>query len=434
MPRSGAANRGPPRSRSKKPSSAKKNTDWLTAAAAAAEEEEEEDLSEVDVEKQKAVQLINKVLTNNGLDVRVANFEQLQELKFTHYYIEIYERIFDQKIEGIERQPTKVGDFVKNTQLVIDSLQHTLGLADINISGEKICLAHTEMICDLIQLLADSDSRKCEVESDQEGSPSRDDFIYRYLKSKLKPYVDGLSSPLLPKPEPQNRQLAQKQQSFLEHSKRSHRGERSNLNRTENVKREAARARNMRHKQKVQQIQLNKFKDDLDRERKARSDRKANHDEQLFKKLFVSAVKVEREALREEQRKKQGEEKRRQLEKKNRREAMTQWYADQAQILKDKIRAERTDKLRQEKEHRREMEVMEKEMHQKMMSSLRHKYHQSFEQQQAEELRQFDAGMISSKLLQTLAKGEVGPRHSPRIAWSGDLGLARVDEYDFDEE
>ena len=34
------------------------------------------------------------------------------------------------------------------------------------------------------------------------------------------------------------------------------------------MKREAARARNQRHKQKVHQIQLNKFKQDLDREHK----------------------------------------------------------------------------------------------------------------------------------------------------------------------
>ena len=70
-----------------------------------------------------AVQLINRVLANNGINVHVANFEQLQvplswrrrpldcasppqELKFTHYYIEIFERIFNLKIDGIEREPT----------------------------------------------------------------------------------------------------------------------------------------------------------------------------------------------------------------------------------------------------------------------------------------------------------------------------------------
>lgn len=395
----------------------------------------EPEIVEADPARQRAVEQINQVLARNGIEHSVASFQQLQELPFTQYYIEIYERIFDVCIDGIVREPFKVEHFVKNVQLVIDNLQLKLGVDEIDISGEKICLAHAEMICNLIQLLADFDEQRTVSEDETEeeledarrlhGDGTNEDFIYKYLKSKLKPFVEGLNSPLLPKPA-QDANLARKQKSFFKHAQKSHKSDATDGNTFAEANRDAARSRNELHKKRVEEIRRQRFMQDLEREQTARSVRKANHDEQVFKQLFVSAVKVEREALREEQRRRQGDLKRQQTEKKKRKEAIRKFYQDQAEILTDKLNSERSAQKRMEREHRREMETMEKEMEVKMMQSLRDQHHKSFQQQQADEIRRFDAEAISSKLLQTLAKGELEPRHSPRIGW-GDL--ATVDEY-----
>ena len=60
--------------------------------------------------------------------------------------------------------------------------------------------------------------------------------------------------------------------------------------------------------------------------------RKGSRDEQLFKNLFQTAVKVERETLREEQRHRQGQVKKQQLEKKMKRAAIQKYYQDQEPI------------------------------------------------------------------------------------------------------
>jgi len=109
-----------------------------------------------------AVKQINQLFGNNGIPLRIHNFQELQGLEFIGKLPEIYEHIFKREIEGLEREPRepsqmKMRQHSKNTQLVIDCFQQMLGVDMNNISGEQICLANTEMICDLIQTFAKAD-------------------------------------------------------------------------------------------------------------------------------------------------------------------------------------------------------------------------------------------------------------------------------------
>lgn len=411
-----------------------------------------------------AVKQINQLFGNNGIPLRIHNFQELQGLEFIGKLPEIYEHIFKREIEGLEREPRepsqmKMRQHSKNTQLVIDCFQQMLGVDMNNISGEQICLANTEMICDLIQTFAKADplavvsppnigiAPSPDAEIDPElrrlcRPEPNDDMIHspvpaklfksvlsRYLASqatRLRPYVDDAGPQ-------QNRAIEEdkirRQQHFYEVEARKKKSRKPAQPTTgEKVKKDVAQRRNLSHKQRVAELRRQKFTDELEREAHSRMLRKASRDEQAFKQLFVSAVKVEKEVLREEQRQRNGQMKRQQLEKRQRRQAIQRFYQDQAELLNEKIDTERKMRAVQEKEHIREMELMEKEMEVKLMDKLRHRHANSWVDEEIDQIRRFDAEAISSKLLQTLAKSpecslcdQAWTPREPARAWELDI-------------
>ena len=147
-----------------------------------------------------------------------------------------------------------------------------------------------------------------------------------------------------------------------------------------------------------------KFVEDLEREAKSRSMAKGSRDEQLFKRLFESSVKGEREMLREEQRQRQGQLKKQAVDKRVRKKAQEKYYQDQAEMLEAKIKSERSAREAAEHSHRVEMDKMEREMELQLMERLRAQHQEQWQKKETDEIKRFDAERISKKLLQTLNK------------------------------
>jgi len=235
------------------------------------------------------------------------------------------------------------------------------------------------------------------------GGDDSEDFIYRYLASRLKPYVDGLTK------EPKTKgvkdaALHQRQKAFYKELTQRH-SQSAKRKETEDAKKKAAiTGRTVQHKKKVSEIKRNRFVEELEREATSRALRKGSRDEQLFKQLFQTAVKVEKETLREEQRKKKGEIRKQEVEKKRRQTAIQKYYQDQAQLLEEQIATERYERQQAEHAHRLEMDRMEREMELKLMERLRTQHEEKWQRKEADEIKRFDAERISSKLLQTLSK------------------------------
>lgn len=81
-----------------------------------------------------------------------------------------------------------------------------------------------------------------------------------------------------------------------------------------------------------------------DRQEKSRALAKGNRDEQLFKRLFQSSVKSEREMLREEQRQREGQLRKQAVDKRVKQGAVKKYWQDQAEMLEEKIQTERRER------------------------------------------------------------------------------------------
>jgi hypothetical protein len=96
----------------------------------------------------------NRLLTAVGISSKqIRSTEELSRVA-SSLFVAVFESLFQQKIEGVIRNPQSKDDYIVNAQLVIDSLSDQIQLDLKHITGRSIVSGDVRVLSNLVHILA----------------------------------------------------------------------------------------------------------------------------------------------------------------------------------------------------------------------------------------------------------------------------------------
>lgn len=96
--------------------------------------------------------MTNALLREVGISTKYITLGELQE-SASSMFVAIFEALYDVRLEGVVRKPTKSSDYVHNAQLVLDALSQSLkGVNVSHITSQGICSGDVVEIQHLVEI------------------------------------------------------------------------------------------------------------------------------------------------------------------------------------------------------------------------------------------------------------------------------------------
>lgn len=97
-------------------------------------------------------QMTNSLLREVGISTKYITLGELQE-SASSMFVAIFEALYDVRLEGVVRKPTKSSDYVHNAQLVLDALSQSLKGVNVgHITAHGICSGDVVEIQHLVEI------------------------------------------------------------------------------------------------------------------------------------------------------------------------------------------------------------------------------------------------------------------------------------------